>query len=83
MWQPIETAPRDGGWFAICVAGEGLSYEVGCYEPYHGRQFIELESGLFRAEEYLLGEWRGFNNMHRATHWMPLPPPPERLQEEG
>lgn len=76
-WQPIETAPKDGTWFMICRAGEGFeSYEVGRYDPYHFPEYVEVSGGLYRKEERQLLEWRGFNNMHRATHWKPLDAPP-------
>jgi hypothetical protein len=37
----------------------------------------ENEDDLYRKVEKIAYEWRGFNNMHRATHWMPLPEPPK------
>jgi hypothetical protein len=39
-------------------------------------QFVEAENGLYRKVSEPIHEWRGFNNFHRATHWMPLPEPP-------
>lgn len=76
-WRPIETAPKDGSVFVIVMAGEPESYEVGWYEPYYGYEYVALYGGLYRKEQRLLGEWRGFDNFHRATHWLPLPEPPE------
>lgn len=32
---------------------------------------------LYRKEMRAGYEWTGFNNMHRATHWMPAPVPPQ------
>jgi hypothetical protein len=83
-WQPIETAPKDGTWFLICNADDGFdSYEVGSYDPEVGSydptfwpEYVEVEGGLYRKEMKTSYEWRGFNNLHRATHWMPLPEPP-------
>ena len=76
-WQPIETAPRDGSWFVIYRAGEEDSYEVGQYDPSIHERYVEASiKGLYRKEQYTSYEWRGFNNFHRATHWMPLRPPP-------
>ncbi len=77
-WQPIETAPRDGTPFVICVADEGLeSYEIGSYAPLIGKTFTPVEGGLYRKINTIINEWNGFNNFHKATHWMPLPAPPK------
>ena len=77
-WRPIETAPKDGTWFLICCARDGFdSYEVGCYDPWMRKEYEPVEgSGLFREVLKPVLEWRGFNNLRRATHWMPLPTPP-------
>ena len=76
-WQPINTAPKDGTWFLICNAIDGFySYEVGRYEPMFWPEYVEAGDGFYRKEMKQIHEWRGFNNMHRATHWMPLPDPP-------
>lgn len=76
-WQPIETAPKDGTWFMICNTKDGFdSYEVGCHDPMLWPEYVEVDGGLFRKEMKPIHVWRGFNNMHRATHWMPLPDPP-------
>jgi hypothetical protein len=76
-WQPIDTAPKDGSWFLICHASEGFgSYEVGRYDPWKRKNYDPVGHGLFREVEEVVMEWSGFNNFHRATHWMPLPVPP-------
>lgn len=76
-WQPIETAPRDGSWFLICrdVDGED-SVEVGRYSPLMRYEYDDLGGDTFRRREVISYEWAGFNNFHRATHWMPLSKPP-------
>ena len=77
-WQDIKTAPKDGSWFMIGRAGEGPeSYEIGRYSPFIVYDYIEQPEGLYRKEPKTLLEWCGFNNFHRATHWMPLPEPPK------
>lgn len=79
-WFPIETAPKDGAWFVTARfhGGEQPEYEVGRYEPLLAKRYEAVEgTSLFRQVEHQLYEWRGFNNFERATHWMPLPPPPE------
>lgn len=76
QWQPIETAPKDGSPFVIRREGEGFdTYEVGYYDPYYFARYEPAEGGLYRKIEDKIGDWRGFNNFHRATHWTPLPPP--------
>jgi hypothetical protein len=88
-WQPIETAPKDGTLIDIWIAGEGGNtrvadvywgeYTVWDRYPFssHGEQGWVLEEpsenwGVCHnnAENSLAG--RG-----RATHWMPLPEPPQ------
>ena len=74
-WQPIETAPRDGTWFVICLPGE--RFEVGRFYPAKSTYYVPSEiDGLFRQQEKVIHEWGEFNNFHRATHWLPLPAPP-------
>lgn len=83
-WQPIETAPEDGSVFLIaCLDEDAKSYEVGWYEPYEWREYVPVEGepDLFRVVSRHLTDWAGFSNMHRATHWMPLPEPPRALSE--
>ena len=74
-WQPIETAPKDGTWFVICLPGEG--FEIGRFDPTNWTEYVPSEiDGLFRQQERVIYEWGGFNNFQSATHWMPLPAPP-------
>jgi hypothetical protein len=74
MWQPIETAPRDGTWILLaggtidcgwdseqrphCVVGQFLA----AAQP-QCWQFAWYDSGYY-------GEY------DRPTHWMSLPEPP-------
>lgn len=77
-WQPIATAPTDGTWFVIVRADEDDPVlEVGRYSPHYWPEYVEAGNGLYRKERRLLGEWQHFNNFHRATHWLPLPNPPQ------
>lgn len=73
-WQPIETAPKDG--WSFLVAGE-------LDAPFSGEEGL----GVFAADyAYHDGKrWRFVVHSCRedggdygtATHWMPLPEPPE------
>ena len=72
VWQPIETAPRDGTGVIIT--------DVSVLTPVSG------------AAWFYDGKWWCLEQMYRPypgddgcpwwgtpTHWMPLPPPPEKL----
>jgi hypothetical protein len=66
QWQPIETAPKDGGSFLAWVP------ENKCVFCVVWREDIEYPWGGDLA--IFGGDIRDF--LKRATHWMPLPPPP-------
>lgn len=74
-WRPIETAPRDGSVFLIYIPG--WEYEVGKYDPILWGEFVHVGDGLFKKVTKIASEWRGFNNFSAATHWTPIPEPPE------
>jgi hypothetical protein len=70
-WMPIESAPRDGSSVLLsdgCYVGEGFWHDgSGCY-GHRGQAgwFWECDRGdLLIADNA------------PATHWMPLPEPPE------
>jgi hypothetical protein len=74
-WQPIETAPKDNsilltdGW----SVGEGFWHDGSeCY-GHRGKEgwFWESDRGNLLIA----------SNAH-ATHWMPLPPPPQEQSKE-
>lgn len=75
-WQPILTAPRDGTWFVI-YSDLDDRYEIGRFEPLKVARYEEVGHGLFKRVYETVYDWEGFNNFHRATHWMPLPDPPQ------
>jgi hypothetical protein len=76
-WKDISTAPRDGTWFVTCHAGEPDSYEAGCFRQLMRDEYEDAGGGLYRKKSIPIYDWYGFNNIHRATHWLPLPEPPE------
>jgi hypothetical protein len=66
-WQPIETAPKNGGAILVWVAS-----------------IERVFCAVWREDEEYpwSGGWAIFGGDHRqflrkATHWMPLPEPPE------
>ena len=75
-WQPIETAPKDGTFYIAWSSDFG---PVVCNQPdgrYPGR-WVRVRTAKL---------WAGVSDYcaERATHWMPLPPPPtaESPQEQ-
>ena len=72
MWQPIETAPKDGA--SILVWDGKVVREVSWQDRWYGRT---EQPGWMIAncdEEY------GY--YVEATHWMPLPKPPVDAESE-
>ena len=73
MWQPIETAPRDGTSILVCCSS---------FDPIWG-----IASWYSDNREYPAGLPEGWMMWHQGTeeqrhtwptHWMPLPAPPAR-----
>jgi hypothetical protein len=64
MWQPIETAPRDGT-------------AVLCFRLLDGKP--EIKTAYWRPDREAFGgeAWSYFPS-YPPTHWMPLPEPPEK-----
>lgn len=67
-WMPIETAPRDGTEFQAWV--EPLIAD-GYWIP-----VCKFESPSHKNPKAYLFESREYISMRGATHWMPLPAPP-------
>jgi hypothetical protein len=65
MWQPIETAPKDGTQILCCWAG---SPEMDCLRWIASREAWCVHSGGW-------GEAR-YRDDEAPTHWMPLPEVP-------
>lgn len=65
MWQPIETAPKDGQNVIVASASESGFYTV-------GEAFYEDQWFWSGCRECSVND-AGFE----ATHWMPLPEPPK------
>jgi len=72
QWQPIETAPKDGTKF---LAGRFVKK---C--PYDANGHIAVDRWHERAKGDHYNGLGSFNgNYWPATHWMPLPQPPEDI----
>lgn len=68
LWQPIETAPRDG-----------TAVDLWVHWPEHGEDRRVCDAHWNAADgEWQLGQYHVGQFMHRpvVTHWMPLAAPP-------
>jgi len=85
-WQPIETAPRDGGPIFLWPQGVVASWDFGAENW--------LVINIFLNEDHTIAaDWTKtpalwFELMAdiggvKPTHWMPLPPPPNTGKGEG
>lgn len=64
QWLPIESAPRDGSWIVIGRAGHGAVL-LAFWHRLHGAWWGQGGDD---------GQWKKWQ---QATHWQPLPAPPE------
>jgi len=75
MWQPIETAPKDGTPVLVWADAAGWSGNFArmcaCYHQHQWRVYGPV-LGEPRAGNVT---WQWFGEV-RPTHWMPLPDPP-------
>lgn len=75
-WQPIETAPKDPN---------GKERLLG-FHPEHGIKMMRYDGwGAGSGSFEILSEDNDYDDGHvweefQATHWMPLPAPPESTQ---
>ena len=79
MWQPIETAPKDGT--SILISEEGHPYVMqASWEPWdyaHDQSDCYWRCGRQGAKGY------DDSGSMDPTHWMPLPQPPSPSQEKN
>lgn len=87
MWQPIESAPKDGSDILIRAHGMAIEarYAAGEWSEdtpigpaeYDGAVWVAFDDALqFEIEE---GAGEGGGDFHGpVTHWMPLPDAPEQ-----
>ena len=74
-WQPIETAPKDGTLVLIYNTlnnGTITSIDGKIAVARYSHQHDGLEESLWEYGTYYSGAY-----LISATHWMPLPQPPE------
>ena len=63
MWQPIETAPRDG---TIVLLWDGRKITTASYDPDYGGSW----------DLVVCGDYAESSEFYGATHWHTLPAPP-------
>lgn len=70
-WQPIETAPKDGRELLVASTAQFGGLWVARFRlPLHGEP---------QNQTHYVKEWRDSNGRWSTpTHWMPLPPPPQK-----
>ena len=69
-WQPIETAPKDGGWIWVTEpTGTWMGLATWRKSTRKGIGGVWLDWDFKR--------WEAGAKLKQPTHWMPLPDPPE------
>lgn len=71
MWQPIETAPKDGKPVLLYVPKQPFSDQE---DPFPFELEVTLVGAYYDAA-WRLAAYDAFR--YSPTHWMPLPPPPQ------
>lgn len=81
-WQPMETAPKDGTKIlVVCVEDSEPEIEVTEWYTIESYSWEHVENDMYRrVARPAHSGWNG--NGHRATHWMLLPPLPQRDGDE-
>lgn len=80
MWQPIDTAPKDGTRFLAYSSTSGklfvCRWEERPLKGGHWTVYLDGEDGWI----YHLGKDPQWLVVKPVTHWMPLPEPPNEKQ---
>ena len=85
MWQPIETAPRDGTYLLLFYPKRGQDIWLGHYVV---SEHITNGKISFRSEGWIcMGEMISLrpgtdSDADLPTHWMPLPSAPPIIQKD-
>jgi hypothetical protein len=78
-WYRIETAPKDGTQQMLCVAGASIPAIGQWVHTPRGGKWVAADVDDFQD----LDAWSEYVSSHDfpATHWMPLPPPPNEEEK--
>ena len=77
VWQPIETAPKDGTPFLSFSENAHRHEHLNVYGT-RGSPILAMAWQPGDREPYPIdeiGDWHGFHH-YSPSHWMPLPEPP-------
>lgn len=77
-WQPIETAPKEGGHILLFASQKGEGSDVHWNGTFVTSGYWD---GVDEAWCATGSNWTG--PFLEPTHWMPLPPPPSALENRG
>ncbi len=75
LWQPIETAPKDGTWLLVYETNDSDGYQPTIHVVHWGIR--EWDGSGKTWVTMALGPNPDTYDADRATHWMPLPEPPK------
>jgi hypothetical protein len=78
-WQPIDTAPRDGTAILICACETGMLVfgQRIAVAKFHA----EHDFPRGKVLDFVTADEGDRRHVRFATHWMPLPAPPEKGDE--
>lgn len=79
-WLPIKTAPKAGESILGAVSGAGAAVIMKWVKTPRGGRWVAADEEDFRDME----DWADYVATHDfpATHWQPLPIPPEKESKE-
>lgn len=83
MWQPIETAPKDGSFFDAWVGGEfpHRSTDVSWREPTDSEWWVHGGDTIETPEATWCDDFGPLGKDSAPTHWMPKLPAPSQLSK--
>lgn len=81
-WQPIETAPKESGKSVLLYVPENRCVFAAYWDSHESRSDYGICPSGWKIFGGPLGSgWRDF--LQRASHWMPLPKPPNEIDSGG
>jgi hypothetical protein len=83
MWQPIETAPRDGRNLLLWLERKEYRPAFCCIGRWVCMNVHHRVSSVYLCTESCARSWETGYHGDPPTHWMPLPNPPEPSENVG